>query len=1059
MIQIYIDNKLIDLDNTNISLQKEFEDVVENIPNEVEYSYTLSIPASLNNKEIFGFTDTFDVPNKFKRLYDAELYVDETLVLKGKFKVTSIEGGYYKGNIYNPKKQTVTDILGDRNLNEIVAHYKPMNSLDDFDKMNNWVCELSADPDRNPDGGIWNADTVLDNHVVYPYVLYGLPMHNTENIPFDQDIYLQDLAYQKHNINENNVFPAFNVVSVLKDMFKTEGYNLTGNIIDGNMKDFFGGLYQTFQYSYDDYVKNKEVPFYCKVKGSYYNTYQTRTNDYEISPTLEVMDIWSTDSWTWDSGDDVEHDGKFKYGVDNPWSAGIRGEGNNAKIFSYLDLEDEKHMFANGTIPETGMLVIPKSGWYKIKLKGNMSYPWTGNKYVEGADANVGGTTDRADNTTLEEQPFEIQLKKGYPKENPNLYSFFWFTPLQATECVDDDSVAMSEDGNTYIKIGNAASQRRFPKNGGTAIVKDLSGFAVNDFICGARLGGAWFGGNWGPAARGSAQRPNRGMQRGAGMSLPNVTQPLRIRHFESQPIDDPYKAGQGDRKFDGYYLQLASEYSCSNYEYSNETAICLVKDGSYSNFGGYNSLEGSDGNYHWDTTSNFGAVTWEGAETSSAATGDKSGYYKNHCGRWDVNTVVWLEEGDTLYIELLMPYHTGGDYRHSTAFRHSKWQNRRYYVNATDVDYELYVGFLNSNNEWKPKIGDGIKDYNTIKEHKLTNVNQFLPQTKCSDYLEKFLKTFNLQITMADSKTFSIDTINGGNMMTNIIDIEKICNIENAEFKPIKSESIKEYKWKIDQSETGYAQGNQSPHMSGHGESISGSAYYQSGYTGEQQLINDANSSGSIKKTEAPWSYNWYKTIHFTNGYVQPPLTEEYADISVISEADLWRNGMTFAAASDERPKTSKTMRLFTLKKNKEMMDKKYSYISFKHDEKWVEYNNTIGRYKKDMVCNLVLPSNYFETIDLNNNAHRLHLDYTIMDNKFDGSAYNQSLMDVFFNKNVQAGYNIEVPIKLSNEDYAKTNLGTMFKLHDGLYKVKSIEGHDVNKEDDATLTLTTLK
>ena len=60
MIQIYIDNKLVDIDNTNISLQKEFATEVENIPTEVEYSYTISLPTSLNNKEIFGFIDVFE---------------------------------------------------------------------------------------------------------------------------------------------------------------------------------------------------------------------------------------------------------------------------------------------------------------------------------------------------------------------------------------------------------------------------------------------------------------------------------------------------------------------------------------------------------------------------------------------------------------------------------------------------------------------------------------------------------------------------------------------------------------------------------------------------------------------------------------------------------------------------------------------------------------------------------------------------------------------------------------------------------------------------------------
>ena len=103
MIQIYIDNKLIDLDNTNISLQKEFTDDVENIPTEVEYSFSISIPTTLNNKEIFGFIDTFDVSNKFSRLYNAELYVDESLIMKGNFKMTSIDSDHFKGNLFSPK--------------------------------------------------------------------------------------------------------------------------------------------------------------------------------------------------------------------------------------------------------------------------------------------------------------------------------------------------------------------------------------------------------------------------------------------------------------------------------------------------------------------------------------------------------------------------------------------------------------------------------------------------------------------------------------------------------------------------------------------------------------------------------------------------------------------------------------------------------------------------------------------------------------------------------------------------------------------------------------------
>ena len=1066
MIDIYIDNRLIDLDNTNISLQKEFEDTVENIPTEIEYSYTISIPATLNNKEIFGFVDTFDVSDKFKRLYNADLYVDEQLILSGKFKITSIESGYYKGNIYNPKKKTVSDILGDKNLNEIIPHLKPMNSLGDFNEINNWVCKLSYGEyslyynwGRNEH---WSE--IGDNHVVFPYVLYGLPMNDFEKLPIDFDIYTQDLAYGTHTITEDKIYPAFNVVSVLKDVFKSEGYNLTGNIIDGNMKDFFGGLYQTFQYSQDDYVKNKDVPFYCHMHGGYRNYIFNKQEDkYTPSPTLEVMDLWDSPQWTCAQGDDIECEGHFQYGVDNPWSAGSGPGGIDYNGFSIL--EDSKHMFVKSQTDENkGIIIVPKSGWYKIQLSGSVGYPITGDKiitgvkeytiaggikiYEETGEQMVGGCVDEADDTTLKEQPIEIQLKKGSPKDHPALYSFVSFEPGQTVDYQEDYNVAMDNGGDVYLRIPEGEMQRRYPKNGDVLPIKNIGKYSADDFICGARLGGARFGAQWGPAYYGSFQRKNRVYAMGEGLALPDPTKHIRIKRFNNEPTPDPYKTIAP--KFDGWFMKMGDYEENSRYEYADKTAFCMVRaNDAFTNFKGYNTLTGTEGSYSWDTTSNYGATTWVGADDCTAST--NSGIDSKFKGSFNVNTVVWLEQGDTLYLEYLIPYHTGGRY----TCCHSQWREQHQWVNAVSSGYDLYVGYLNGNKDWKPKVDDGILSYDDIKTPKLTNVNQFLPQIKCNDYLEKFLKTFNLQLTAKDSKTFSIDTINNGNLMANVIDIDKICNIDDAEFKPLKSESIKEYKWKIDNTETGYVQGNRSPYKAEHGDSVSTSQYYESGYTGEETLVNDANSSGSVKKTEAPWSYNWYKTIHFLHNSLPQPFTENYADISVIADSDIWKDGMTLAAAADEKPKTTKTMRLFTLKKNERLMNTSYSYISFIYDK-----NTTDTADKgKQMECNLVLPSNYYETFDINGKKHRLHLDYKIMNNTYDGNAYNQSLMDVFFNKNVQGGYDIEVPIKLTNSQYAKTKQGTLYKLHDGLYKVKSIEGHDINLEDDSTLTLTTLR
>lgn len=1038
MIEIYIDNKLVELDNTNISLQKEFSDEVENIRTDIEYSYTISLPTSMTNKEIFGFVDTFDVGNKFARLYNAELYVDNTLILSGKFKMTSIDEEHFKGNIYNPKKKTISDILGDRSLNEIKPHMKPMNGLGDFDSTNNYVGKITNDYERVSGITVWrDVEGVADNHVIYPYALHGLPMNIADENP-DLDIFTQNLEYGKHSITEDKVFPAFNVVSVLKDMFATEGYNLVGNIFTGENAEYFNRLYQTIQCSYQDYVDKKEVPFFCRVRGTYLNYKNANT-----SRTLQEVQMWDEGEFTaWD-GDDQSQDGKFQYGVDNPWSCGSE---NN----TITTLIDDKHMFQRGSADaNTGIIIIPKSGFYRVNLKGTMNYPWRGDQRVYNDDrVTVGGTQDDADCTDLSEQPFEIQLKKGSPQESPKFYSYTFLVPNNTME-YSPDNTAFMDCSDTYVKLGESNANRRFPKNGKTMQIKETSAFSTNDFIAGARLGGSWFSGQWGPAGQGWFQRPQRFCAQGAGLALPKTTNTsvkvlkddVQQCHPVKADFDQPWK------KYYGTYLQVCEEDNNKKYEYAEDTAFCIVKQNdnisAYSNFEGWNVLTGNGTTYQWDTTSDVGKVTYEGAASSSARTISK------YEGEWDVNTVVWLEKGDTLYLEALMPYHSKADYEHSTWLRGSEWYDFEHWINHTQINYDLQIGFITSKKEWKPISGDGIKDWEEIALLKLTNVNQFLPNIKCNDYLTKFLKTFNLQLSTVNANTFSIDSSIDGNLMTNVIDIDKLVNVSDAEFKPLKSDSVKQLTWKNDLSETGYVQGDNSPY----GDEDFRYPWQESGYTGDYTIVNETNTSGSIKKNESQWSFNWYKGIQFINAPLSTSVLGEYDEdgkppfsgitaVPVICDNDMWKDGSSYYTYENEAPQTSKTSRLFFLDDG---VSQSYlpPYITFIYDKKVDNFTMK----ETDMYCNLIIPKNIL--------AYN-RLDY----NKYQNKVFpTKSITERFFNEKINGGYDIEVPVKLTNQQYADVKQGTLFKLNDGLYKVKSIEGHDVNMEDDSTLTITTLE
>lgn len=1054
MIQIYIDNKLIDLDNTNISLQKEFEDEVENIPTEIEYSFSISIPTTLKNKEIFGFIDTFDVSNKFSRLYNAELYVDEALILKGKFKMSSIDEGHFKGNLYNPKSKTVSDILGDRQLNEIKEHLKPMNNLGDYTATNNCVGRIGDCSGLSE----WaDVDGVIDDHVVYPYVLYGLPMNDAEANP-NLNIYTQNLEYGKHNITEDNIFPAFNVISVLKDIFATEGYNLTGNIFSENNASYFKSLYQTFQYSYDDYVKNKERPFVCKFNVDYTNFRIHKSsagNSFDISSTLQITDIYGYNQDSYEVGDKYQATvpSTITYGVDDPMQAG----GTNTK---FTVISDEKHMLARGkTDRNTGVIIIPKSGWYKINCNGTMQYPHKGHTIWGSGSTKVGGTLDAADNTDLSEQPFEFQIKKGMPMESPKFYSYNSLMPCVPVDFYDNNQILFNCD-DTWLKYEEGENQRRYGKNGKTTLIRNYSNYPTSDFVCGVRLGDAWFSArdDWNKCHRGPIRRPNRFVQFGAGLTLPDVSKQVITKNFDDELLE--CQGGRTDTKIYGKkatYVKISDKDNTLSY--GRRTAQVMVKydadplQSSYSNFEGYNQLNSSS----WDTTTDYGKVTYNGAESSSASTSD------NYNGSWTINTVVWLEEGDTLYTEVLIPAHYKADYVEPGGSTSSEWENQEEYVNTCNIKFDMTIGFLNSRSDWKPKPNDGINTWNEIGEYRLTNVNQFLPNVKCNDYLEKFLKTFNLQLTMVNKNTFSIDSNINLNMMRNVIDIDSMTNVEDAEFKPLDSDSIRQLCWKNDLSETGYLQGNQSPYRE-HGFE---KAWYNSGYTGNYTIENETNTSGSIKKTESLWSYNWYKTIQFINSKfstvggtdIYSSLSKNwygYVDIPVITDTEIWKQGSDYYAYGSEKPKTSKTSRLFFIDNSKKTTAE---YITFTYDE---VLDETRTRVVGERDCNLLIPKKWFLKNNGSTDFRYSCLTYdkdSLSDGTFTEERF-ESMTDTFFkNLIVNGGYEINVPIKLTNQQYADTNAGTLFKLNDGLYRVKSIEGHDVNQEDDATLSLLTLK
>ena len=977
-MQLIIDGKLADYDSqTIISLNREFDNEKELIVKEAEYSYTIDLPTSDRNRAIFGYTSTFDVPNKFSRTYDAELYADGIQMLVGKLKLNEIDGDSFKGNLYSPAKQSITDILGDKMLNEINAHMKPMNSLDDINRQNNYVAGFMY--------SLLPPPPYRDRHVCYPYVLYSQPKNLGEYYP---DRYTQDVTKDGCGLSIENIFPAFNVLSVLKDMFSTFGYKLQGNIF-GDWR--FEDLYQTFQYAYSDYASKRLTPYYVDFSVSYDNYRQ-----FNIPETMQVATIWTeaeADVWK-----EAKFDGTFQYGVDVPLQAGDKNTQVTVR-------SNPNKMLAKGDEYDGYGVFIPVDGWYKIRCKGNMLYPdQSSNYYYQENRDMVGGTSNEADNTDLSEQPFEFQIKKGDPASNPQLYSFNSTIPLMPSNYNDGVSVRYTDtddspDYGTYIKIMNDERCRRYGKNGKTTIVKDYSDFPTDDFIAGARLGGAWFSSQWPAGGTGACiRRPNRFAKKGAMLALPDVTKAMVRKEIN------------GDQ-----YFKLTDENGNSRYEYADRTAQILVRNDSYSEFEGYNVYDNET--LLWDTVTNVGARHYAGADPSSAATSD------NVRGEWEINTVVWLQRGDVVNFELLMPYNTQSEYteaRTGPFGRPSRWHDEHYHVNRTIVNFDFTMGIVSTDKEWAPTDDDPIPSFNDASKPKLTNVNQFLPNIKCNDYLNGFLQIFNLQLTNPSRNVYSIDYAMLNDLQGEHISIDGYAHVSDAVFKALAMPSTRELAFKYDSSEEGYTNGNDSPYRTG-----ATMPWDSSGYTGNLVIENESDTSGSVDKKESIWSYDWYKTISFQG---HDGMCVSAASVPVICSADNWKD------AENKTYDTNRTMRLFLLSKNS--ATNLYEFMEF-------PYDSDEGQF----YCKLLIPTNI-----LGNGDRRYLLDFS-SHGEFVGIA------DSFFNLYKQTGYQVDVPVALPNAIYNRMRAGTLVKFNDGLYRLRAIEGHDISGRDDGTISLITLK
>lgn len=993
-VSLYIDSKNVDLsEDVGIRLNKEFEDPESLIITDVNYSYEVELPVTTNNRSIFGFSDVVSVTDKFNRVYDAQLYADEVLLLDGKFIINEIDVETYKGNLYVPAKKELSDVLGDRTLKQLIPHYKNVNSLEDIDKINCYV------------GGITGSDVVLppadqrDNHVCFPYVLYGFP-YNKPNITTDR--YYQATNFEDTTFNLNNVFPAFNVLSVLKDMFATEGYTLTGNVFENEK---LNSLYQTYYESADLWKTDRMTPYQLSFSC-----------DYTLCKYIQEISAFNLS----ETAEEFEEEG-FKFWVDNPvWSDNTTFTGIDNKYEMMKRVETEGYSSAKRVI------VIPVSGWYQIHSTGSITLP-DYNRLEEFPNMKITGWKSRYDDSSFNQSAWEFQIKKGVPKENVNFYGYNFCIPGVPADYTNTEvnpsvlwfgmNILSTLHGYiipTAVRVMDSENQRRFGKNGKTSLVKNYSGFDVSDFIMGAKWGNQ--------KLIYSDYLKTRRYPKTALMDLYDVSKSPAIYN---KP--DRFKEDYPDITAD--YLYLYSEFSDTDTTYGYQTAQALVNEDGMANFDGYNTLKTrqSSGNtiYSWDT-SNYGARTYPGQNNNTVISST------NTTGTWNISNCVWLEEGDTVYTEILGAYNNQHE-KNSTSDKQCGNTNAR-------LSFDFSINLVNTSKEWKPTNDDPIRGINDPTTSKETDMNVFLPNIKCNDYLNNFLKTFNCRLSRVDDTTYSLDFMGKEDIFINTVSIDKYCHNKDASFKRINLPSSINYRFKVDMNEEGYVHGNDSTYQTQHQW-----LFNQPKHTGEILIENFNNTSGSEQKNESLWSYTWLKTIKLPDNTLIPA--------PIICDAKLWGDSYTYESIQREKLETNKTMRLFYIYNKQRLIDAATTIPE-------LNYIRITGSHKFRLLIADAFHWEYGMHDGHNYIGERADsfIDYdTRRLNTLNGN--RKTITENFFDLDLNGKqYEVTVSCILPTTLYWAINKGSRVLFDDSLWKVKSIEGFDVTEQEPCEITLLSL-
>ncbi|NDW19090.1 hypothetical protein D0T53_09210 [Dysgonomonas sp. 216] len=373
-IELYIDRKLCDIqspEKLGIRLNRVLINPSELNTKDAQYSYSITLPSTVQNDKIFGYSIVEEVKNKFNINYEALLIVNDITVFEGIFTLSEITPEHYKGNLVVPAKKTVKDIFGDKKMTELGKWEIPFSDF--IESMNKY----------NFDNGIPEC--------IFPLVLYGL-LPKVPSDPVKGSYTNKDVFDDTVRLGIQDFPPSINCLKAIEYLFGTKGYSIEGNVFDDER---LANLYMSYKNPVD-YQQEWNWAHLGKVniKGNWTNYHPDKFTQFE---TLSYRN---------------DFDGAIRYITDifNSSMADINVTDNGTNVM--VSNTEEKKNDSDTILKSRKHSVhytVPVSGLYKIELKSSIRLKteyttrnYKGRNYVP-------STTEK-----LDSRHYEIKLLRDF---------------------------------------------------------------------------------------------------------------------------------------------------------------------------------------------------------------------------------------------------------------------------------------------------------------------------------------------------------------------------------------------------------------------------------------------------------------------------------------------------------------------------------------------------------------------------------------------------------------------------------------------------------------------